>query len=92
MTISEAIQYCKDSNYNQNPVLILKAMQRKLMKVCPLEIIDPTVCVGGITNIIMVNRDSCLSTGLEEILGVKNRFITLEEQFYGEVGLIDQKT
>ena len=92
MTISEAIQYCKDSNYDQNPVLILKAMQRKLMKGRPLKIIDPTVCIDGVTNIIMVNRDSCLSTGLEEILEVENRFITLEVQFYGEVGLIDQKT
>ena len=61
MTISEAIQYCKDSNYDQNPVLILRAMQRKLMKGCPLEIINPTVCIDGIINIIMVNRDSQLS-------------------------------
>ena len=82
MTISEAIQYCKDSNYDQNPVLILKAMQWKLMKGRPLEIIDTS----------SMNRDSCLSTGLKEILEVENRFITLEVQFYGEVGLIDQKT
>ena len=61
MTISEAIQYCKDSNYDQNPVLILRAMQRKLIKGCPLEIINPTVCIDGIINIIMVNRDSQLS-------------------------------
>ena len=67
-------------------------MQRKLMKGPPLEIIDPTVFIYGITNIIMVNRDSCLLTGLEEIFEVENRFITLEVQFYGEVGLIDQKT
>ena len=92
IAISEAIQYCKDLNYDQNPVLILKAMQRKLMKGCPLEIIDPIVCIDGITNIIIVNRDNCLSTGLEEILEVESRFITLEVEFYGEVGLIDQKT
>ena len=67
-------------------------MQRKLMKGCHLEIIDPTGCIDGITNVIMMNRDSCLSTGLEEILEVENKFITLEVQFYGEVGLIDQKT
>ena len=67
-------------------------MQRKLMKGPSLEIIDPTAFIDGITNIIMVNRDSCLLTGLEEIFEVENRFITLQVQFYGEVGLINQQT
>ena len=55
-------------------------MQQKLMKGHLLEIIDPTVCIDGITNIIMVNRDSCLSS-LEEILEVENKFKTLEVEF-----------
>lgn len=80
MTIREAIQYCKDSNYDQNPVLTLKGMQQKLMKGHLLEIIDPTVCIDGITNIIMVNRDSCLSS-LEGILELENKFKTLEVEF-----------
>ena len=80
MTIREAIQYCKDSNYDQNPVLTLNGMQQKLMKGHLLEIIDPTVCIDGITNIIMVNRDSCLSS-LEEILEVESKFKTLEVEF-----------
>ena len=79
-------------DYDQNPVLILKDMQLKLIKGRPLEIIDPKVCIDGTTNIVMVNRDSCHSTGLKEILKVENKFITLEAEFYGQVGLIDQKT
>ena len=66
MAISKAIQYCKDSNYDQNPVLTFKAMKRKLMKGFLLEIIDPAACIEGITNIIMVNWDSCLLTALRE--------------------------
>ena len=37
----------------------------------------------------MVNQDSCLSTGLEEILEVKNKSISLEVKFYGEVILVN---
>ena len=66
MAISKAIQYCKDSNYDQNPVLTFKAMKRKLMKGFLLEIIDPAACIEGITNIIMVNWDSRLLTALRE--------------------------
>lgn len=80
MTIREAIQYCKDSNYDQNQVLTLKSMQQKLMKGHLLEIIHPTICIDGITNIIMVNRDSCLSS-LEEILEVESKFITLKVEY-----------
>ena len=41
----------------------------------------------GDTNLIMVDRENILETGIEEILVLKDKFTTLEVQFYGEVSL-----
>ena len=46
-----------------------------------------TSCEKGDTNLIMVDRENILETGIEEILVLKDKFTTLEVQFYGEVSL-----
>ena len=46
-----------------------------------------TSCEKGDTNLIMVDLENILETGFEEILVLKDKFTTLEVQFYGEVSL-----
>ena len=64
---------------------ILKYLQEKLIAGRPLEILDPTSCEKGDTNLIMVDHENILETGFEEILALE--LTTLELQFYGEVSL-----
>ena len=85
--IDAFVESCKSSAYSQNPVQILKYLQEKLITGRPLEILDPTICEKGDTNLIMVDRENILETGFEEILALKDKFTTLEVQFYGEVSL-----
>ena len=44
-------------------------------------------CEKGDTNLIMMNRENIFETGFEEILALKDKFTTLEVQFYSEVSL-----
>ena len=85
--IDVIIESYKSSGYIQNPVQILKYLQEKLITARPLEILDPASCEKGDTNLIMVDRESILETGFVEILALKDKFTTLEVQFYGEVSL-----
>ena len=48
------VESCKSSGYSQNPVQILKDVQQKLISGRPLEILDPTSCEKGNTNLVMV--------------------------------------
>ena len=87
--IDDIVEGCKSSGYSQNQVQILKYLQQKLITGRPLEILDPTSCEKGNTNLVMVDRESVLETGLEEILALKDKFTTLEMQNYGEVSVIE---
>ena len=78
------IQYCKEQDFN-NPVEILKDLQEKLVQCRPLEIADASQYVDGETNFIMVDRSNLLNFATEEIHHLKNKFLTLEVQFYNEV-------
>ena len=40
--IDAIVESCKNSEYSQNPVQILKYLQQKLITGRPLEILDPT--------------------------------------------------
>ena len=52
---------------------------------------DPTHdCSDGETNQIFVNRDKVLDRGMDKIKILTNKHVTLEVQFYGEVGFINQ--
>ena len=87
--VDDIVEGCKSSGYSQNQVQILKYLQQKLITGRPLEILDPTSCEKGNTNLVMVDRESVLETGLEEILALKDKFTTLEMQNYGEVSVIE---
>ena len=82
--INNIIQYCKEQDFN-NPVEILKYLQEKLVQGRLLEIADASQCLNGETNFIMVDRSNLLNTATEEIQHLKNKFLTLEVQFYNEV-------
>ena len=86
--IDAIVESCKNSGYSQNPGQILKYLQQKLITGRPLEILDPTSSEKGDTNVTMVDREKILETGFEEILVLKDKFTTLEVQFYGEVSVI----
>ena len=87
--IDDIVEGCKSSGYSQNQVQILKYLQQKLITGRPLEILDPTSCEKGNTNLVMVDRENILETGLEEILALKDKFTTLEMQNYGEVSVTE---
>ena len=87
--IDDIVEGCKSSGYSQNQVQILKYLQQKLITGRPLEIVDPTSCEKGNTNLVMVDRENILKAGLEEILALKDKFTTLEMQNYGEVSVIE---
>ena len=87
--VDDIVEGCKSSGYSQNQVQILKYLQQKLITGRPLEILDPTSCEKGNTNLVMVDRVNILKAGLEEILALKDKFTTLEMQNYGEVSVIE---
>ena len=87
--IDVIVESCKSSGYCQNPVQILKYLQQKLITGRSLEILDPNSSEKGNTNLVMVVRKNILETGFEEILALKDKFTTLEMNFYGEVRVIE---
>ena len=82
--IERIICHCR-TNQIDYPVGILKTMQQQLIVGRPLEITDPTTCLEGDTNFIVVDRENLLSTAFSEIKCLENLFITLEVQFDEEV-------
>ena len=60
-------------------------MQSKVVQGRSLEIESEYTCPEGATNYILVDRYHILETGMEETNGLKNPFLTLDVQFYGEV-------
>ena len=82
--ITEVINYCKENNLT-DPVEILKKCQNDICYGRALEIEDTTNCDEGDTNFILVNRESILDTGLDEVKEITDPRKTLEVQFYDEV-------
>ena len=81
--VGESAEYCRQKGLDNNPVEILRFYQTQIIEGRMLEVDDPTHdCSDGETNQIFVNRD----TGMEEIKLLTNKRLTLEVQFYGEVG------
>ena len=71
-----------------NPVAILRSFQETVVQGRPLDIEDPTGALEGESSLIFVDREKLLETGLDEISQIKNLRLTLEVQFYGEVGIL----
>ena len=83
-TVAKVAAYCTAQNIN-NPVEILRCLQRELVIGRPLEVTDVTQCTEGLTNFILVDRDKLLSTAFEELKSYQEYRVTLEVQFYDEV-------
>ena len=83
--VTEAANEIKARLFDQNPVEILKYLQKKLLSGRVLDVEDPTISIDGKTNFIMVDRSNILVTGFDEIASLQDKFITLEVQFYNEV-------
>ncbi len=84
--VKKVARSLKKRNLDQNPVEILRAMQRKLISGQKLEIENVAEDnTAGETNFIMVDMNNILETGFDEIMALNNKFITLEVQFYYEV-------
>lgn len=76
-------KYCKEHGI-ENPVEILRIAQELIVTGRPLDVRDPTVCLEGETNYILINRDAVLKTALDEIQFLKQPTVTLEVGFYDE--------
>eukprot|EP00794_Sanderia_malayensis_P020873 gene20873-22924_t len=77
------VNQCKQSCI-ENPVEILRLVQKHLVTGKALEISDVTVCPGGETNFILVDKSNILETVEEEILLLTDHRKTLEVSFYGK--------
>ena len=89
--VGESAEYCRRKGLDNNPVEILQWYQTQIIESRMLEVDDPTHdCSVGETNQIFVDRDNVLDTGMGEIKILTNPRLTLEVQFYGEVGFNNQ--
>ena len=79
--IFDIIEHCQKTDISNNPVEILRYMQRRPVLGKALDV-DITQCEGGATSYIVVDRKEILQTDFDEIALVKNRFLSLEVQFY----------
>lgn len=82
--IKTTIDHCKENNI-ENPVEVLKYMQKMVVTGRPLEIENPDEALEGETNFILVDRMNLLPTAFDEIRSIQDLRKTLEVQFYNEV-------
>ena len=85
--VDKVVAYCLANNIH-NPVEILRCLQKELVIGQALEVTDITQCKSGLTNFILVNRDSILDTAFDELKSYNDYRLTLEVQFYDEVSAI----
>ena len=85
--IVDIIEHCKTKDLN-NPIEMLKYMQKRLLPGRPQKIEDVMQCISGARNFIMVDRSDLMNTGLEETQQISNKFVTLEVRFYNEVTIM----
>ena len=82
--INEISGYCQENKVSSTKEVV-RLMQSKLVRGRSLEIESEDTCPEGATNYILVDRYNILETGMEEITGLHDPFLTLDVQFYGEV-------
>ena len=85
--IEDVVKMCKENNITSTKEVI-RLMQSKVVQGRSLEIESVDTCPEGSTNYILVDRYHILDTGMEQINGLENPFLTLDVQFYGEVVLL----
>lgn len=84
--INEISDYCQENKVSSTKEIV-RLMQSKLVRGRNLEIESEDTCPEGAANYIIVDRYNILETGMEEIAGLHDPFLTLDIQFYGEVTL-----
>ena len=84
--IEDVVKICKENNITSTKEVI-RLMQSKVVQGRSLEIESVDICPEGATNYMLVDRYHILDTGMEQINGLENPFLTLDVQFYGEVVL-----
>ena len=82
--VKKVVEYCKTSEIN-NPVEVLRCLQKEVVVGRPLEIESHGDCVDGETSLIMVDRSNLLGTAFDDIKELTNLRLTLEVEFNGEV-------
>jgi hypothetical protein len=82
--INDVVNICKENEISTMKEVI-RLMQSKVVKGRSLEIESEDICPEGAVNYILVDRYNILETGMEEINGLVDPFLTLDVQFYGEV-------
>jgi hypothetical protein len=82
--INEISDYCQENKVSSTKEVV-RLMQSKLVRGRSLEIESEDTCPEGAANYILVDRYNILETGMEEITGLHDPFLTLDVQFYGEV-------
>ena len=87
-TIEDCISYLREENIN-DPVDILRYLQKIIVQGRPLEVGDESEPLEGETNFIVVCRDDLLRTTFLEIKDLQNLRLTLEVEFYEEVSVND---
>lgn len=83
--VRKIINYFEAHVQVQNPVEMLRYLQKQLIHGRPLGITDESDIIDGETNHIFVNRNDVLTDGLEEIRDLYDPMLTLNVQFHGEV-------
>ena len=77
--IKEISDYYQDNKVSTTKEIVCR-MQSKFVRGRSLD-----TCPEGATNYISVDRYNILQTGMEEVAGLHDLFLTLDVQFYGEV-------
>ncbi|KAK3085561.1 hypothetical protein FSP39_005363 [Pinctada imbricata] len=80
--------FCKEKNV-MDPIEILKKFQQEMVTGRNLEISNPAEMIEGDVNFILIDRESVLRTGFDEISSIDPKELrkTLDVQFYNETAV-----
>lgn len=67
--------YCRSKSLDNNPVEVLRYCQSKIVESRALEIVDPASSSEGETNLIYVDRNDILMSGMDEVKAIKKLHI-----------------
>ncbi|KAK3085255.1 hypothetical protein FSP39_000754 [Pinctada imbricata] len=84
----KAANFCKEKNV-MDPIEILKKFQQEMVTGRNLEISNPAEMIEGDVNFILIDRESVLRTGFDEISSIDQKEMrkTLDVQFYNETAV-----
>ena len=66
--VKEGTLYCRSKGLDNNPVEVLRYFQSKIVEGRALEIVDPSSSSEGETNLIYVDRNDILMSGMDEVM------------------------